>query len=382
MRGDVFMRVAFISHSAELCGAERSLLDLVVGVRMHGIHPTVVVPEYGPLVEEFKRNNISYIIHSYRKWVGGKNKTVEGIFRYIINRMSAPKLARMLRERDIDLVYSNSIVFPVGAMVANAIGVKHVWHIREFVQEDMGADFDFGTPFVARFIEKNSSFIIYNSHAVKKKFMPLLEGAPGAVISNGWLTGKSPGVVDRCVLTSDKPIKLCIVGSVHRGKGQHEAIEALSVLRRKFSHVVLEIVGVGDVSYTCELEKLCASHDVSESVTFSGYSGDVSSVFRRSDIALVCSRNEAFGRVVVEAMAEGCPVVASRSGGVPEIIECGVNGLLYKCGNVEDLVQQVSLLIDNPSLYSSIARNGIMDVYKRFSRKRYVEQIHSVLESL
>jgi glycosyltransferase involved in cell wall biosynthesis len=381
VRDDLFMRVVFISHSAGLCGAERSLLDLVVGVQAHGVQPTVVLPRYGPLADELERNYINYIVHPYHNWVGRNYKIVKGLCRFIINRASVPGLVKKLRGKGFDLVYTNTLATPVGATVAKAIGVKHVWHARELV-EGMDLDFDYGSARSTRFISENSAQIIYNSCVVEEKFKPLFGGVPGAVIYNGWLVGEPVSGISRKSLAPEKPIKLCIVGSIHRGKGQHHAIEALSILKKSFPYIELDIVGVGNRPYMRELKNLCSALDVSTSVAWCGFASNVAEIFRRSDITLVCSQNEGFGRVVVEAMAEGCPVVASRSGGIPEIIEHGVNGLMYQSGSVEDLVQQIALLITDPDLYLRISREGVADVYKRFSRQRYAEEVHHVLKSL
>ena len=381
-RDNLFMRVAFFSHSAGLYGAERSLLDLVLGLRTYGVNPVVILPRRGPLSEKLERENIEHIVYPYCWWIGRDYKVILGPYRFVVNRLSAPALAKMLSKRGIDLVYSNTLATPVGAMVAKILDIKHIWHIREFVQEDMGADFYFGTSRATRYVANTTSCDIYNSLAVESKFKSLLGNIPGLVIYNGWLVGESHSKPNRKTLESKKPIKLSIVGGVHRGKGQHEAIEALSILKKEFPQIELNIVGGGRKSYMRGLRDLCSVQKVSSSVAWSGFSSNVSIVYRSSDIILVCSRNEAFGRVVVEAMAEGCPVVGSRSGGIPEIIEHGVSGLLYKCGSVDDLARQVSLLINDSQLYSRIVREGIVDVYKRFSRQRYVEQIYQVLKSL
>lgn len=375
------MRVAFISHSAGLCGAERSLLDLVIGVQVYGVQPTVVLPRYGPLADELERNEINYIIHPYHNWVGRNYKIVKGFCRFIINRASVPGLVKKLRGKGFDLVYTNTLATPVGAVVAKAIGVKHVWHARELV-EGMDLDFDYGAARSTRFISENSDQIIYNSCVVEEKFKPLFGEVPGAVIYNGWLVGEPVSKISRKSLSSEKTIKLCIVGSIHSGKGQHHAIEALSILKNRFPYIELDIVGAGNRPYNRELEKLCSTLDVSASVAWCGFASNVAEIFRRSDIALVCSQNEGFGRVVVEAMAEACPVVGSRSGGIPEIIEHGVNGLLYENGNVEDLVRQITLLINDPELYLRVSQEGAVDVYKRFSRQRYAKEVYCVLEKL
>ncbi len=376
------MRVAFFSHSAALFGAERSLLDIVLGVRAYGVSPIVVLPRCGALTDELERENVDYIIYPYYWWISRSYKAILGPYRLIANPILARCISWVLRGRGIDIVYSNTLATPVGAMVAKTLGVKHLWHVREFVHEDMGADFYLGTRRAAQFIAKSSSYIIYNSCAVETKFKLLFGNTPGAVIYNGWLIGSGTPKQYRKVLMPEKTIRLCIAGSLHRGKGQHHAIKALSVLKQSFPNMTLDIVGAGNRLYVRELEKLCSEVGVSASVVWSGYVSDVAAVFRRSDISLVCSRNEAFGRVVVEAMAEGCPVVGSRSGGIPEIIEHGVNGLLYNYESIDDLVRQVSVLINNQELYSKIARRGVVDAYKRFSRRRYAEQIHQVLKEL
>jgi len=381
VRDNLSMHVAFISHSSGLGGAERSLLDLVIGIQSYGVQPTVVLPRRGPLLAELENNNINYVVHLYHNWIGRNYKIIKGLCRFMINQASVPGLTKKLRGGGFDFVYSNSLATPVGALVARSIGVKHVWHARELV-EGMDLGFDYGTSRSARFIAMNSCHMIYNSCAVEKKFEPFLDGIPGAVIYNGWLVGEPSSIVNISSLMPEKPIKLCIVGSLHRGKGQHQAIKALSILKRSFPKITLDIVGEGNMPYMRELEKLCSALGVSTSVVWSGFAHNVTAVFRRSDVALVCSRNEGFGRVVVEAMAEGCPVVGSRSGGIPEIIEHGVNGLMYDYGDIEGLARQVSALINDKYLYSTIAREGIADVYNRFSRQRYAEQIHQILGSL
>jgi glycosyltransferase involved in cell wall biosynthesis len=101
-----------------------------------------------------------------------------------------------------------------------------------------------------------------------------------------------------------------------------------------------------------------------------------------ADITLVCSTCEAFGRVAVESMSVGTPVVGSNSGGLPEIIEDEVNGLLYKPGNPQMLANQVTRLVNDPELYELISQNCISSVYKRFTTDRYVADIESIIREV
>ncbi len=270
--------------------------------------------------------------------------------------------------------------------MAKAIGVEHVWHIREFIHEDMGADFDFGTSWSYNFVRKKTSFVIYNSAAVKEKFSVFLGGLPSEVVYNGWLPEKKDAPKSmkpaRRILSPDMPIKLCIVGSLSRGKRQHEIIRTLPLLRHKYPQIRLDIVGDGSQDYIDELKELCVEYGLSNSVFWPGYVDNVSEIFKHFDISIVCSRNEAFGRVVVESMAAGCPVVAANSGGIPEIITHGKNGIMYTSGDHDELAQQITKLITDKELYSRVVKNGIVDSYDRFSRKTLGNNIYRILSQL
>lgn len=373
------MKVALFSHSSGFYGAERSLADLVVCMGAFGLEPLVVLPGQGQLGEVLGEHGIECVVSPYYGWLGRRQRLVKGAYRAGFNAFAVRRLSRMLAARGIAVVYTNTLASPVGALVARSMGLPHVWHLREFVHEDMGAEFDYGLSRAARVIATHSDYVIYNSQALKDKYGPIIRPSSEVVIHNGWLqavhSGKNPKTLDR----SPDELKLCIVGSVHRGKGQHEAIEALTALERRGRRASLTIVGLGDPAYMRELEQLSHDRGITSRVHFAGFRTDVSEIYRESDVALVCSRSEAFGRVVVEAMAEGCPVVASNSGGIPEIIQQGVNGLLYRQGEPEDLAEKVIYLAENVAEYNAISRNGLVDAFARFDVRRYSEQVSDVL---
>jgi glycosyltransferase involved in cell wall biosynthesis len=110
-------------------------------------------------------------------------------------------------------------------------------------------------------------------------------------------------------------------------KGVQFAIEALDVVKERFPEVSLLIAGEG--TYRSTLEEHVATLGLSHRVTFLGLRSDVPEIFASSHIVIVPSIwAEAFGYTVIEGMAAGRPLVASKIGGIPEIIEDGVSGLL------------------------------------------------------
>jgi len=117
-------------------------------------------------------------------------------------------------------------------------------------------------------------------------------------------------------------------------------------------------------------------------VRFTGQVSDPSPIVKGSDIALVCSRSEAFGRVTVEAMKLGKPVVGARGGATPELIQENFNGLLYTPGDYLDLAQKIKYLIDNPEVARQMGENGRRWAEQEFTQEKYAGKVLQALEEV
>jgi glycosyltransferase involved in cell wall biosynthesis len=115
-------------------------------------------------------------------------------------------------------------------------------------------------------------------------------------------------------------------------------------------------------------------------VKFTGCVPDASPFVEESDIALMCSQSEAFGRSTVEAMKLGKPVVGARGGATPELIRENFNGLLYTPGDYLDLAQKVKFLIDNPEAARQMGENGRRWSQEQFTVEKYAGKVLQVLE--
>lgn len=376
------MKIAFFTHSANFYGAERSLFDLVTGLENRGVKALVVSPRKGPLITALEKRHIKCIVHPYYGWLGRRYKILKGTYRWIINQSAAIKICSQLKDEHIDCVYTNTIASPVGAIVAKKLGVRHIWHVREFIHEDMGADFDFGMNYAATFVVNNTKHIVYNSKAVAAKFQSAFGGNDSSVIYNGVLLCPPNSKNFKSIKEKNVKPVLCLVGSLHPGKGQYHAVQALVDIKDYFPNVTLKIVGSGNIRYSMKLKELAVKLGVMENIEWCGFQDNVSEIYKLSDAALVCSRNEAFGRVVVEAMAEGCPVVAAASGGIPEIIQSRVNGVLYNREDPADLAKKVIMLLSDHQLYGQISSIGMNDVFPKFSLETHLDNIYSKISEL
>jgi glycosyltransferase involved in cell wall biosynthesis len=100
---------------------------------------------------------------------------------------------------------------------------------------------------------------------------------------------------------------------------------------------------------------------------------------RSADTVLVCSRNEGFGRVTVEAMLAARPLVGARSGGTAELVRDGENGLLYEPGDVEELTGIVRRMVEFPDESRRMGENARRWATKRFTEERFADEILACL---
>jgi len=372
--------VLFVSHMGNYWGAERSLVTLIEALDPAAVRPLVLVPTRGALTKVLDRCSIPHFITGHTGWLGARNNAGKKILRATLNLASYLLASRRIRTRPVDLVYSNTLYSPLGALLARRRNVPHIWHVREFVHEDMNATFDFGTARSMRFVDRTASAIIFNSVAVMKKHAPSLRASKGCVVYNGFpgLEGEPPAATRKPPAPAGR-WKLALVGRIEPAKGQAEAVRALGLLVEQGFRAELTLVGEGDARYTRRVRRIARDLGLGDRVDWRGFVSDPAEVYRSSDVVLVCSRSEAFGRVAIEAMAHGCPVVGTNSGGLPEIIEDGSNGLLYEPGNYRMLAERILHLAGDRDLYASISRRAPSSVYGRFTVERYATGVLRII---
>jgi glycosyltransferase involved in cell wall biosynthesis len=221
--------------------------------------------------------------------------------------------------------------------------------------------------------------VIANSEATRR-FLTEVAGSIGRrteVIYNGF-EFDDPTAVS----TAHFPHRLVLVGRLSPRKGQDVAIAALSRLREMGHCVELDIVGSAYPGYEWFIESLksqAVQLGVADQVRFTGFQKNVASAYAAGTIALVPSLLEPFGNVAVEALAAGKPVVASRVGGLPEIIREGETGYLVPPSDSEALAAAVATLLNDPLGRARMGALGAVDVRNRFSLERSEKELPAFL---
>ncbi|MDY4970174.1 MAG: glycosyltransferase family 4 protein, partial [Lachnospiraceae bacterium] len=285
-------------------------------------------------------------------------------------------LLEKLRAEDFSIVYTNTSTVDAGAKIAEALNIPHVWHIREFGKEDFElipiSPFD-----VYQQTFQKAKKIIVISEALKEKYVAYVDEDKLTRIYNGFEIEKllcAPSEHDL-----SKRMNILVTGQVCPGKGQEQAIRAVAKLYSEGYLVHLYIAGEVDHSYLDPILAEYSNH--SKWLSVLGIVKDMYALRKSMDIELVCSRSEAFGRVTLEAMLHSIPVIGSRAGGTPELINDHETGLLFEYGNIDELVACIKGLCSNPDVYDSIVKNA-REYASEFTIQKTADQVFSVLKSI
>lgn len=161
-----------------------------------------------------------------------------------------------------------------------------------------------------------------------------------------------------------------VVGRLDPQKGQQDAVLAMSALRNYEDRLHLVIVGEDTLNTRGTGEKLktmVSELGLERMVSLTGFFESTETIMASLDLLLVPSHRETFGRVIIEAMASGTPVIATDSGGVPDIIEDGQSGLLVPPRNPGRLALAVERILLSTDLQNRLRRAGLKRVQAEFS---------------
>lgn len=170
------------------------------------------------------------------------------------------------------------------------------------------------------------------------------------------------------------------VGRLHEQKGQRYLITMMRHLLRDWPDARLLIAGDGEEKMA--LREEIARHGLAQQVQMLGARPDVKQLLEICSVFVMPSQWEAFGLAAVEAMASGRAVVASRVGGLPEVINHGVDGFLVPPGNADALTEVVELLVSSEELRERVGRAAQRTARERFDSTGSVRRLESVYSSL
>ncbi len=245
------------------------------------------------------------------------------------------------------------------------------------------------TAFLEFTVLRNSSAIIAVSNGVERviRKRPFVERSKIRVINYGidlklFNSSEKERKTTRLKLNiSNHDEVVFFLSLLSRQKGADIAIKALNELTNRKK---LKLILAGDGEYFKEAQLLVKNLKLESKVIFTGFihNEDTHEYYNASDIFIFPTlRLESFGIVIAEAMACGKPVIASNIGSIPDVIDNGINGVLFPTGDFIELARQINILLNDQRYSSTLIQNAREKALERYGLDRMVEETITVFES-
>lgn len=375
------MKILFLDQSGKPGGAELCLIDIakpyrnscLVGLFVDGAFRQLLEQQQIPVevlaTEAIKVRKESSLIQSL--------SSVTALL---------PLIGKVVQKaRQYDLIYANTQkALVVGALASFLSRRPLVYHLHDILSTDhfSSTNLKVAVTLANRF----ASLVIANSQASQDAF--LAAGGRSDIIDVVY-NGFDPEVyhIDRTNLSQLKTqLELdgqFIVGHFSRlspWKGQHILIEALTYCPKNVTAMFVGDALFGEQDYVEQLHKQVAELGLENRVKFLGFRSDVPQLMAICDlVAHTSTAPEPFGRVIVEAMLSGTPIVAAQSGGAIELIEPGINGFLVPPDRPQLLADVINICYHQPESTIAIAQSAQEMASRRFNQANVDRQIADLL---
>ena len=368
------MRILFISNYSDLYGANRSMLTIIEHFKKKGDEVALILPKHGNIEEALVQKNIKYVVIScftQLYYYKPQLKYLALPFLAMHTYFQLSKIERYVCSFEPDLIYSNTSAENLGIKIAKRNGIKHISHIREFMDLDHDARFVYGRKKKKDYINQSDG-VIYVSNSVANH---VNLGEPlktwQKVIYNGVNT------IDFAFSDKELPkeLNLGIVGILDPEKGQDVAIRILPTILKIYPNARLHVWGDKVGKYKNSLYKMVDQMQISDNVVFHGFEKNPNVIYKDMDILMMCSRSEGFGRVTIEAMQRAIPVLGYNSGGTSELVKNGINGYLFS--SAEECVSGLQQLLCSKGEYNKVRRGAFDDSRANYSVELYCSRVEN-----
>jgi len=371
-------KILFLNHVSRMSGAENSLLSLVAALNRKKFRPLLVCPGDGLLPDMVRKVEVATHYLPLKRLYRTINP-----FRLLAYGLHILRVARRIRKlvkaEGVSLVHANSTTAQIyGGLAAWMAGVPSVWHVRDLVP--LG--------WLGAWLCRLSSRIVAISLAVARCVSPSCRYDERInVIHNGihvesfrWHTraGKIRGELG---LTDGDRI-VSMVGQIVPWKGHATFIRALAQIPEAVGLIVGNDLFGDHADLLNSLHALSRDLGVGDRIIFLGWRDDVPDILMDTDVLALPSEAEPFGRVALEAMALGKPVVGTLAGGLPEIVVQGKTGILVEPGDADQMAQAIRSLLNEPDVARAMGEAGLERVRSHFSVASCVHDIEEVYDEL
>ena len=390
--------ILFVTSATRIGGAERSLIFILKNLNKDLFSPIVLIPEEGMLFDELKKLDVRIIKLKLIKRLNLLKMTFRigrfkpyNPFTIIINSIyisfyflsSIMVISAILRSSKVDILHINSVDVASRSLLATRLIRKPaIFHIRAILKpdiENLFLQWLIDMPFRAICISNavRRSLLAWSKDIDKVK---TIYNPTDLSFFNGQFD-----MIQVKELKKSLNLNNLVVGMVGRfdpAKGHETFLEAAAIVSDTVKDVSFLIVGWWALDFEKgraeALKRYAKDLGLQDKVVFTGFTADVKKYYHMMDIVAVPSWEEPFGLVTIEALASKRPVVATNSGGTPELIKNGVTGILVPPKDPGALAQAIIRLLKDENLRKRLSSEGRKIVEEFFNGSRFMREIEGV----
>ena len=330
--------------------------NLIVSLDRSMVAPTVLFAHEGIYAMELRAKGIPV------STLGKRTPFFWRIKRYLMNWFL------LIHARQFDVIHIHSIKLEWSVLVASWLGVKVVFHLHELPRR---------IGWVLRAAVAAADCVVFCSETCAAHFINV-PARKRRVIVNAMCFPDNPPV-----LHVDTGLKVVMVGSINKNKGQDILLRSFACLKNSAAELWLYgTIGLSAHKYVHNLKRFVKKMKLGGRVYFPGPTGDVYQVFAGTSVMVHTSLTESFGMALVEAQACGVPVIAHDLEGMREVVVDGITGYLIARGDVDALRERLDQLLSSSVERNRLGREGYVMVRDRFSIKARLPEYLSLYQEV
>jgi len=379
------IKIGLVLTPVEFGGAERVCLNLLkrINREMFNVVPIVLVRpwEHKNLFQKELENEMyEYLTIPVALY---ERRVKKDWFRVI---RCFKLLWAIMRDQSFDIIHTNGYFADIiGIPAARMMGIPSISTCHGFITNDMKLKL---YCFLDRMVLLFANKIIAVSDDIKDNLAKIgIKKSKIRVILNSVESNSDRSALkfSRMQIPSnldlqDEDLVLGYVGRLSEEKGTKFLTEAVSSLDQ--AKVPVKLLLIGDGHQKRELERLVQEKGLNRKVLFVGFQDRIEVWLKMLDVFVLPSLSEGTPMALLEAMAQGLPVVASNVGGIPSIIRSGYNGILTEPANQRQLVDAISMIYQNSQFRASLGVSAKKTVRERFNAAIWVKEIESLYLSI
>ena len=391
-------------------GATQGIIELLSAIDRNSIEPFIITPNSPNKNQEKLFRKYSKEVEVIRMdWWNKKYDTrltkriiqsLSSILKTALNLITVYKIIRKIRQWDIDIIHTSTALTMQGALSAKLTNTPHIWHIRENIGSKGLFKFWFPDHILIKIFNYLSDYITPESYYAgqlffknqydKNKLIVTYDGVDCSQYDNPNL-GNS--LRQKLNINDNKNLLVGMVANLSATMKRHDIfIKVASLLSKKYPETIFVIFGSEPTQkkslyndgyiYANSLKVMVKNLDMGSQFIWGGFQQNIPELMSALDILIHPCEVEGFGRIAIEAMAAGKPVIGPTSGGVSETVKQEVTGILVSPGSVNEFSKATEKLIVDSELRKRLGSNGRIRAEKEFSLNNHVYKLTELYDNI